>query len=65
MPIPLSVHHPSQSLYLISTGILNYKYQGESVLRASGLPYTIVRPTGLIGEDKDEGPALLEASQGV
>lgn len=34
-------------------------------MRASGLPYAVVRPTGLIGEDKDDGPALLEASQGT
>lgn len=45
-------------------GILNYKYDGEAAVRASGLPYAVIRPTGLIGEDKDDGHALLEASQG-
>ena len=27
-------------------GILNYKYKGEMALRASGLPYTVIRPVG-------------------
>lgn len=27
-------------------GILNYKYMGETALRASALPYTIIRPVG-------------------
>lgn len=28
-------------------GILNYKYEGEQALRASGLPYTVIRPVGV------------------
>ncbi|WIA12335.1 hypothetical protein OEZ85_012388 [Tetradesmus obliquus] len=44
-------------------GVLNWKYEAECVLRASGLPYTVIRCTGL--DDKGiEGPALLEADQG-
>lgn len=27
-------------------GILNYKFMGETALRASGLPYSVVRPVG-------------------
>ncbi|KAF8071307.1 IP5P13 [Scenedesmus sp. PABB004] len=44
-------------------GVLNWKYEAEAALRGSGLPYTIIRCTGL--DDKGiEGPALLEADQG-
>eukprot|EP00878_Enallax_costatus_P001050 GHUV01001185.1.p1 GENE.GHUV01001185.1~~GHUV01001185.1.p1 ORF type:complete len:643 (+),score=165.16 GHUV01001185.1:143-2071(+) len=44
-------------------GVLNYKYESECTIRASGLPYTVIRCTGL--DDKAiEGPALLEADQG-
>eukprot|EP00775_Hariotina_reticulata_P006495 gene6495-6723_t len=44
-------------------GVLNYKYEAECVVRASGLPYTVIRCTGL--DDRgNEGPALLEADQG-
>lgn len=28
-------------------GVLNYKYDAECALRASGLPYTIIRCTGV------------------
>lgn len=27
-------------------GVLNYKYDAECALRASGLPYTVIRCTG-------------------
>lgn len=27
-------------------GVLNWKYEAECVLRASGLPYTVIRCTG-------------------
>ena len=27
-------------------GILNFKYMGETALRASGLPYSVIRPVG-------------------
>ena len=42
-------------------GCLNYKFGGEVAVRACGLPYTVIRPTGLTEE---EGPFLLEANQG-
>jgi uncharacterized protein YbjT (DUF2867 family) len=31
-------------------GALEWRYQGEQHLRASGLPYTVVRPAGLIDD---------------
>jgi len=45
-------------------GVLNWKYKGETALRfdAGGLPYTIIRPTGLdAGADTS---SLLELGQG-
>eukprot|EP00892_Ulva_mutabilis_P007202 jgi/Ulvmu1/4854/UM020_0140.1 len=47
-------------------GTLNWKYKGETALRASGIAYSIIRPTGLIREaDPDDGkPYTLEFSQG-
>jgi len=32
-------------------GILNWKYKAEETLRYSGLPYTVIRATGLIGNN--------------
>lgn len=43
--------------------ILNHKYTGENAVRASGLSYTILRPTGLTQEEEDV-PHLIEAKQG-
>ena len=45
-------------------GILNHKYDGEIAVRASGLPYTVIRPTGMISDDDQPEPCLLEMSQG-
>ena len=45
-------------------GVLNYKYDGENAVRASGLPYAVVRPTGMSDDAGASGPALLEMSQG-
>jgi hypothetical protein len=45
-------------------GILNAKYDGEIAVRSCGLPYTVIRPTGM-SEDADQAaPSLLEMSQG-
>ncbi|KAK9803244.1 hypothetical protein WJX73_009291 [Symbiochloris irregularis] len=44
-------------------GMLNHKFEGENAVRASGLPYTIVRPTGL-SNDQELGPSALEFAQG-
>lgn len=32
----------------VNKGILNWKYKGETALRLSGLPYSIIRATGLV-----------------
>lgn len=32
-------------------GVLNYKYAGENAVRASGLPYAVLRPTGIVQVD--------------
>jgi hypothetical protein len=45
-------------------GVLNHKYAGENAVRASGLAYAVVRPTGMSDDAGAAGPALLEASQG-
>lgn len=45
-------------------GVLNHKYTGEAAVRASGLSYAVIRPTGMSDDAGAEGPALLEASQG-
>lgn len=44
-------------------GVLNHKYAGEAAVRASGLAYAVVRPTGLTNETEG-APFMLEASQG-
>mmetsp|Transcript_26186 Transcript_26186/g.83691 ORF Transcript_26186/g.83691 Transcript_26186/m.83691 type:complete len:633 (+) Transcript_26186:205-2103(+) len=44
-------------------GALNWKYKGETAVRASGLPYTVVRATGLTTEGEGED-VLIEAGQG-
>ncbi|PRW55975.1 nadh:ubiquinone oxidoreductase complex i intermediate-associated 30 [Chlorella sorokiniana] len=43
--------------------VLNHKYSGENAVRAAGLPYCVLRPTGLTNES-EPGEFLLEASQG-
>ena len=45
-------------------GVLNWKFAGEAAVRASGLAYCVVRPTGMSDDAGGTGPALLEASQG-
>ncbi len=34
-------------------GVLNHKYTGENAMRAAGVPYTVVRATGLTSEVPD------------
>lgn len=48
------------------SGVMNWKYKGECAVRNSGLAYSVLRPTGLVGDnDPDEGNAYaLELSQG-
>jgi hypothetical protein len=45
-------------------GTLNWKYKGEAAVRASGLHYCVVRPTGLIQDGDDEKePYTVEFAQ--
>lgn len=44
-------------------GTLNWKYTGETAVRASGMPYTVVRACGLVTEDLDTD-FVLQACQG-
>jgi uncharacterized protein YbjT (DUF2867 family) len=45
-------------------GTLNWKYKGEQAVRSSGLPYCVLRPTGLITEDEQEAEQYtIEFSQ--
>jgi uncharacterized protein YbjT (DUF2867 family) len=50
--------HPFNQTF---NNVLTWKLRGEDVLRASGIPYTIVRPGGLTD---DLGMAGIEFSQG-
>ena len=45
---PVYVYLCVSSAYLYMQGILNWKYKAEEALRASGLPYTIIRATGIV-----------------
>lgn len=48
-------------------GVLNYKYAAEMALRNSNLSYTIIRPTGLVEIDENDGSdgsLRLQLSQG-
>lgn len=38
-------------------GVLNYKYDAECALRASGLPYTVIRCTGEGGSEARDAAA--------
>ena len=49
--------HPLNLFWLI----LLWKLQGENALRHSGVPYTIVRPGGLLNDDKP-GNVVMEPS---
>jgi hypothetical protein len=43
--------------------VLKSRYTGETAVRSSGLPYTVIRPVGLTNETEG-GPFQLEFSQG-
>jgi uncharacterized protein YbjT (DUF2867 family) len=46
-------------------GILNWKYKAETHLRATGLPYTVLRACGLVPDKAVNGTARrLQAGQG-
>ncbi len=62
-PYSLTDLHPVPSPQLNPGAVLNHKYTGENAVRAAGLPYCVLRPTGLTNES-EPGEFLLEASQG-
>lgn len=44
-------------------GVLNYKYAAELAVRQTGLPYVVMRSTGMI-DSNEGGPFKFEADQG-
>jgi uncharacterized protein YbjT (DUF2867 family) len=46
----IGVTDPNHPFNRASKGALQWRYRGEEYLRASGVPYTIVRPAGLVNE---------------
>ena len=56
------VTDPDHFLNKMFDNVLNWKLKGENALRASGVPYTIVRPGGLI--NKPGGQSRVVFSQG-
>jgi uncharacterized protein YbjT (DUF2867 family) len=46
----MGVTHEDHVLNKMFNNVLIWKFKGEEALRASGVPYTIVRPGGLINE---------------
>jgi uncharacterized protein YbjT (DUF2867 family) len=58
----LGATQPDHMLNRMFNNILNWKLKGEDALRASGLPYTIIRPGGLIDEPGSQ--QMLRVSQG-
>jgi uncharacterized protein YbjT (DUF2867 family) len=49
--------HPLNKMF---GNVLTWKLKGEDYLRASGLPYTIVRPGGLLNEPAGKGEVIFE-----
>lgn len=58
----MGVTHPEHPLNQRLNRILEWKLKGEDALRASGVPYTIVRPGGL--RDDPGGQVGVKAMQG-
>jgi uncharacterized protein YbjT (DUF2867 family) len=46
----IGVTDPNHPFNKASRGALQWRFRGEEYLRASGVPYTIVRPAGLVNE---------------
>ncbi len=46
----IGVTDPAHPFNKATKGALGWRFKGEEYLRASGLPYTIVRPAGLVNE---------------
>ena len=58
----MGVTHPDHPLNKMFGNILVWKLKGEDALRASGVPYTVIRPGGL--RDTTGGEAGIKAFQG-
>ena len=43
--------------------VLFYKLNGEATLMAAGLPFTVVKPGGLLGEDIPAGKVMCTMSR--
>lgn len=58
----MGVTDPNHMLNRVFDNVLTWKLKGEDVLRASGVPYTIVRPSGL--QNAPGGKAGFRTTQG-
>ncbi|MFO1457611.1 MAG: SDR family oxidoreductase [Steroidobacteraceae bacterium] len=58
----IGVTHADHPLNKMFDNIMSWKLKGEDALRASGVPYTVVRPGGLANDPA--GKTALVASQG-
>lgn len=58
----MGVTHPDHPLNKMLDNIMTWKLRGEDALRASGVPYTVVRPGGL--RDAPGGAMAVRALQG-
>lgn len=58
----IGVTHPDHPLNKMFDNIMTWKLKGEDVLRASGVPYTVVRPGGL--RNAPGGQNALVTTQG-
>jgi uncharacterized protein YbjT (DUF2867 family) len=56
----IGVTDPAHPFNKASKGALQWRYQGEEYLRASGVEYTIVRPAGLVNEPAGQKGVRLE-----
>jgi uncharacterized protein YbjT (DUF2867 family) len=56
----IGVTDPAHPFNKATKGALGWRFKGEEYLRASGLPYTIVRPAGLVNEPAGQKGLRLE-----
>jgi len=56
----IGVTDPAHPFNKATKGALTWRFRGEEYLRASGIPYTIVRPAGLVNEPAGQKGLRLE-----
>ena len=56
----IGVTDPAHPFNKLTKGALSWRFKGEEYLRASGIPYTIVRPAGLVNEPAGQKGLRLE-----